>query len=160
MGKCCTFFGHRQSPDSLRPVLKQCLEDLILNHGVTTFYVGNQGSFDGMAHSVLRELAEQYANISYAVVLAYLPPQQKDELARNQDYADSMCPEGIETVPKRFAIDWRNRWMLKQADYVITYVTHSWGGAAKFAEKAVKSGKQVINLKPADNKTQSCGGHS
>lgn len=146
MGKCCTFFGHRQSPDSLRSALKQCLEDLILNHDVTTFYVGNQGSFDSMVRSVLRELAQQYTNISYAVVLAYFPHQQGDELARHQDYSDSMYPEGIETVPKRFAIDWRNRWMLKQADYVVTYITHSWGGAAKFAEKAIKSGKQVINL--------------
>ena len=57
-----------------------------------------------------------------------------------------MYPEGIETVPRRFAMDWRNRWMLKQADYVVTYITHSWGGAAKVAEKAVKSGKRVINL--------------
>lgn len=124
-------------------MLKQYLKDLILNHGVTAFYVGNPGSFGSMTHSVLRELAEQYANISYAVVLGYLPPQQKDELARNQDYSDSMYLEGIETVPKRFAIDWRNRWVLKRADYVIIYVTHSWGGAAaKFAEKAVKSGNQ------------------
>ena len=146
MGKCCTFFGHRQSPDSLRSALKRCLEDLILNHGVTTFYVGNQGSFDSMVRSVLRELAQQYTNISYAVVLAYFSHQQEDELARHRDYSDSMYPEGIETVPKRFAIDWRNRWMLKQADYVVTYITHSWGGAAKFAEKAIKSGKHVINL--------------
>ena len=51
-----------------------------------------------------------------------------------------------ETVPKRFAIDWRNRWMLKQADYVVTYITHSWGGAAKFAEMAERSGKQIVNI--------------
>ena len=146
--KCCTFFGHRKCPDSIRPALKRCLENLIVHHDVTTFFVGNQGAFDGMVRSVLRELAREQNNITYTVVLAYLPPEQKDELARFEDYSDTMYPEGIETVPKRFAIDWRNRWLLKQADYVVTYITHSWGGAAKFAGKAVKAGKSAINLTP------------
>ena len=110
------------------------------------FYVGNQGAFDSIVRSILRELAEQYANITYAVVLAYLPPERKDDLTQYLDYTDTMYPEGIETVPRRFAINWRNRWMLKQADYVVTYITHSWGGAAKFAEKAARSCKQIINL--------------
>lgn len=145
-GKCCTFFGHRQCPVSIRPALKRCLEDLIVHYNVTMFYVGNQGAFDNIVRSVLRELAREHNNITYTVVLAYLPPEQKDELARFEDYSDTMYPEGIETVPKRFAIDWRNRWLLKQADYVVTYITHSWGGASKFAEKAAKSGKPVINL--------------
>ena len=145
-GKRCTFFGHRQCPIAIRPALKCCLEDLFIHHDVTVFYVGNQGAFDSIVRSALRELAEQYTNITYAVVLAYLPLEQKDDLAQYQDYTDTMYPEGIETVLRRFAIDWRNRWMLKQADYVVTYITHSWGGAAKFAEKAVKSGKRVINL--------------
>ena len=145
-GKRCTFFGHRQCPIAIRPALKCCLEDLIIHHDVTVFYVGNQGAFDSIVRSALRELAEQYTNITYAVVLAYLPLEQKDDLAQYQDYTDTMYPEGMETVLRRFAIDWRNRWMLKQADYVVTYITHSWGGAAKFAEKAVKSGKRVINL--------------
>ncbi|MFQ7105616.1 MAG: hypothetical protein ACLRQ4_10470 [Neglectibacter timonensis] len=122
------------------------MENLIVNDDVTVFYVGNQGAFDSMVRSVLRDLVKQYTGIVYAVVLAYLPPEQKEDYAQYQDYADTMYPEGIETVPKRFAIDWRNRWLLKQADYVVTYITHSWGGAAKFAEKATKSGKQVINL--------------
>lgn len=83
---------------------------------------------------------------TYAVVLAYLPPERKDDLARFEDYSDTMYPEGIETVPKRFAIDWRNHWLLKQADYVVAYITHSWGGAAQYAELAAKKRKIVINL--------------
>lgn len=110
-GKCCTFFGHRQCPVSIRPALKRCLEDLIVHYNVTMFYVGNQGAFDNIVRSVLRELAREHNNITYTVVLAYLPPEQKDELARFEDYSDTMYPEGIETVPKRFAIDWRNRWL-------------------------------------------------
>lgn len=142
----CTFFGHRQCPSSIKPNLKNVLINLIEHQKVNVFYVGNQGSFDDMVYSVLRELSQQYSHITYAVVLAYLPPESKGELSQSQDYADTMYPEGIETVPKRFAIDWRNRWMLKQADYVVTYITHSWGGAAKYEQLARKHEKIIYNL--------------
>lgn len=58
----------------------------------------------------------------------------------------TILPEGIEKVPKRFAISWRNRWMLDHADCVVTYVTHAWGGAAQFATRARKQGKRVYPL--------------
>ena len=45
-----------------------------------------------------------------------------------------------------FSIAPGNNWMLQQADFVVVYVTHTWGGAAKFAGKAEKQGKIVINL--------------
>lgn len=142
----CVFFGHRQCPPDIRPYLKNVLINLIEHQGVNVFYIGNQGAFDDMVRSVLRVLSQQYPHIIYAVVLAYLPSHHKDDLSQSQDYADTMYPEGIESVPKHFAIDWRNHWMLKQADYVVTYITYPWGGAAKFIDKAIKLGKQVINL--------------
>lgn len=142
----CTFFGHRQCPSSIKPNLKNVLINLIEHQKVNVFYVGNQGSFDDMVYSVLRELSQQYSHITYAVVLAYLPSESKGELSQSQDYTDTIYPEGIESVPKRFAIDWRNRWMLKQADYVVTYITHSWGGAAKYEQLARKHEKIIYNL--------------
>ena len=36
--------------------------------------------------------------------------------------------------------------MLKQSDYVVTYITHSWGGAAQFEEIAIKQKKSLIQL--------------
>jgi len=36
--------------------------------------------------------------------------------------------------------------MIEQSDYVVTYITHSWGGAAQFAEKAKRQKKGIINL--------------
>ena len=116
---------------------------LIEQHGVDRFYAGRQGAFDAMARSVLRELAEVYPHISYAVVLERLPgPREKAVW----DFSDSIFPEGLEAVPPRFAISRRNEWMLKQSDFVVTYVTHSWGGAAQFADKARRQGKPVLNL--------------
>ena len=136
----CTFFGHRDCPSSIKPKLRKVLIDLIENHTVDMFYVGQQGSFDGIVRSVLKELVSLYPHIRYAVVLERLPPKD------TRDYSDTMLPEGIETVHPRFAISWRNNWMLKQSDYVVTYITHSWGGAAQFAEKAERKKKIILRL--------------
>lgn len=144
MRRVCTFFGHHDCPSSIKTKLRDMLIDLIENHAITMFYVGHQGSFDAMVRSVLRELAPQYPHVDYAVVLERLPPNQDKSDPR--DYADTILPDGIETVHPRFAISWRNNWMLSQSDYVITYITHSWGGAAQFAEKAKRQRKSVVNL--------------
>lgn len=62
------------------------------------------------------------------------------------DYADTILPEDILSVPTRYAINWCNRWMLRQSDFVVTYITHNWGGAAKFAQMAARLNKKVIHL--------------
>lgn len=79
-----------------------------------------------------------------AVVLERIP-QKRDEFDTT-DYSDIMLPEGIETVHPRFAISWRNKWMIQQSDYVVTYITHSRGGAAQFAEMSERQKNAVINL--------------
>ena len=138
----CTFFGHRECPDDIKPKLREALIDLIENHNVDMFYVGKQGQFDAMVRSTLKKLKQEYPLIDYAVVLAYMPGKRNDY----EDYSDTMLPEGIEAVHPRFAITWRNNWMLTHSDYVITYITHSWGGAAQFAKKASALNKSVFNL--------------
>lgn len=140
----CTFFGHRDCPSSIKSKLREVLINLIENHSVDMFYVGQQGAFDAMVRSVLKELVLLYPHINYAVVLDRMP-SKRDEFDP-RDYSDTMLPEGIETVHPRFAISWRNKWMIKQSDYVVTYITHSWGGAAQFAELAERQGKVIINL--------------
>ncbi len=137
----CTFFGHRDCIGLCRSELEEAIEELIRNHGVDRFYVGNEGQFDALVHWVLFAMKKKYPHIRYAVVLAYLPKNIPGE-----DYSDTVLPEGIETVQPRYAISWRNRWMLQRADYVITYVNHPWGGAARFAEEAKRQGKQMIPL--------------
>lgn len=138
----CTFFGHKECPDSIKPQLRDVLIDLITNHDVDMFYVGNQGQFDAIVRGVLRELKKECPQINYAVVLAYIPGKQTEY----NNYSDTMLPEGIESVHPRYAISWRNNWMLRQSDYVVTYITHSWGGAAQFAETAKHQKKTVINI--------------
>lgn len=135
----CTFFGHRDTSPTVKPLLRQVIIELIVSHGVTRFYVGNQGSFDAIARSLLAELAQTYP-IHYDVVLAYLPKENDPSL----DGSHTILPDGFETVPLRFAIDHRNRWMIDQSDFVVTYVHSPIGGAAKFKALAKRKGKTVI----------------
>ncbi len=138
----CTFFGHRDCPETIKPQLRSTLIELIENHNVDMFYVGNQGQFDAIVRSTLRQLKQEYPHIDYAIVLAYMPGKPSE----CEDYSDTIFPEGLETIHPRYAISHRNTWMLTRSDYVITYITHSWGGAAQFAKKASALNKSVFNL--------------
>ncbi len=140
----CTFFGHKNTPGVVSVPLRKTLIELIEKQGVNVFYVGNQGGFDCMVKEEIKKLTEIYPHIKYSVVLAYMP--QKRDKFDITDYSDTMYPDGLESVPRKFAIDKRNRMMIEWSDIVVTYVCYSGGGAAKFKELAEKKGKQVINL--------------
>lgn len=135
----CTFFGHRDTPKEIEPTLRSTLIDLIENKNVNLFYVGNHGNFDAMVRRQLEDLSKTYP-IKYYVVLAYMPGKsaEPDE--------HTILPEGIETIPKRFAIFYRNKWMLNKSDIVVTYVTRNFGGAAQFKKMAENQGNFTINL--------------
>ena len=114
----CTFFGHKDTSKEIEPTLRSTLIDLIENKNVTVFYVGNNGNFDTMVRRQLEDLSQIFP-ITYSVVLAYLPTKKN----KYENLTSTIYPEGLETVPKRFAISWRNKWMIQQSDIVVTYVT-------------------------------------
>jgi len=136
-----TFFGHKDTPKEIEPTLRSTLIDLIKNKNVNVFYVGNNGNFDTMVRRQLEDLSQTYP-ITYSVVLAYLPTEKN----KYDNLTNTIYPEGLETVPKRFAISWRNKWMIQQSDIIVTYVVHNFGGAAQFKEMAMKKKKNVVEL--------------
>ena len=137
----CAFFRHRDAPETILPALTQAIEYVIVNKRVSCFYVGTHGAFDRFAYTALNYARTKYPHISVNVVLAYMPS------AKDERYGeDSILPEGIEAVPKRFAIHYRNDWMLRRSDYVISYTPHSFGGAARYVDKAKRQNKTIISL--------------
>ncbi len=137
----CTFFGHRDCPSSIKEKLHEEIERLICNHGVETFYVGTHGNFDRMAYAALVELRNRYQHIKIYRVLAYMP-KPGDTVT-----FDTIVPEGIESAHPRFAIIKRNHWMIDHSDYVIAYVTRTFGGADQSVERARKKGKIIIQIR-------------
>lgn len=86
----CTFFGHSHCPDSVNPILKEKLIELIVEKGVNKFYVGNHGYFDYIVRTTLSELKKEYPQIEYYVVLAYLENRKDDY----RDYSNNHFTRG------------------------------------------------------------------
>ncbi len=63
----------------------------------------------------------------------------------NKDYLNTIFPQELATVPAKFAIDKRNRFLIKNSDIVVTHVKHI-GGASKFKEISEKQNKIVIDI--------------
>lgn len=136
-----TFFGHKYVPQEVYPILLATVTDLIENKKADKFFVGNQGYFDYMILKLLRALSAQYPHIQYAVVLTQPPAEQGTD-----GHTEMLFPKELTGVSPRYAVEKRNRWMLAAANTVVTYVTRSYGVAAKCKALAEKKGKRVIEL--------------
>lgn len=140
------FFGHKDTSSAVKPLLEQTVQRLIEENEEITFLVGTHGAFDFMVQSVLGQAARKYPQITCHIVLSHIPVDKDSER-----YAlPTLVPEGIESVPKRFAISFGNNYMVNECDTVVCYITHDWGGAAQFVQKAEKKGKVIINLAEAN----------
>lgn len=138
----CTFFGHRDSPERIKPDIQKAIVYLIEERNVRLFYVGNHGRFDTYVKDILLQLKDVYPDIEIEIVLAYYPLcPQKDSYTHYTIY-----PEGLEKVPLRYAIDKRNLWMLSRSDFVICYLHHHTGGAARYVKKAKGMKKTILYL--------------
>ena len=78
--KACSFFGHRDTPqtDELKHKVREIVERLIVEEGVDTFFFGSRSSFDEMCHMVVTELKEKYPHIQR---IAYLCKHESGCLA-------------------------------------------------------------------------------
>lgn len=139
----CVFFGHRNTPYEIEPILKATLCRLIEEGRADTFYVGDKGNFDKMVLKTLRELKLIYPQIVYGFVPAYQPTAKKED--DTTDYSDAVFPDEVLRSPAAYAISNRNRWLVKQADIVITYVTGI-GYSADFKFMAERKNKEIIEL--------------
>ncbi len=143
----CTFLGHRDCPRTVFPMLKATIRKLIVEEGVGRFYVGTHGEFDRLARRALSELKEEFLSIEWVVVLAYLPTVAE----KSESYPNAVYPEGMELVVPRFAIRYRNEWMIAHSEFLVAYVTRSFGGAAAGMQAAERKGKRCINLAGEEN---------
>ncbi|MBQ7308309.1 MAG: DUF1273 family protein [Clostridia bacterium] len=64
-GKACSFFGHRKIEinEELKQKVKDCIENLIINHNVSIFLFGSRSNFNNLCHLIVTGLKEKYPNI-------------------------------------------------------------------------------------------------
>lgn len=110
-------------------------------------YLGDYGSFDSFAYDCCKKYKEVHPDISLVFVTPYLSiDYQKNHLEYQKTRFDSILYPEIEDKPKRYAISYRNKYMVEKADYVVAYVSHDWGGAYTAYKKAKRMGKEIFNL--------------
>lgn len=143
----CFFIGHRDAPSVLQEKLDEAVEYLGRMCGVTQFVVGHHGNFDAMAVSAVNKAKLRHPEIDAYLLLETYTPHSNIYLPDNFDHF--YLPEGIELVPPCYAIEKANRMMLKECHYLVAYITHEGGNAAKIlrsAKRQVKDGLHIINL--------------
>lgn len=140
----CSFFGHRDTSETISENLYQTVVKVIKEDNVSIFYVGNNGAFDSLARRSVTRAKADFPHIKIYLVFAYLPTIKDTFL--DEKYDATVYPEGLESVPKRFAISHRNKWLVTQSDVVIGYVRTSYGGAYDALHYAENQKKKVINL--------------
>lgn len=115
------------------------------------FYLGGYGGFDDFVYRCAKKYKRKNPNASLVFVTPYLTADyQKNHLIDSKEKYDFIIYPEIENKPKRFAITYRNRFMVDNADIVIVYIEHDWGGAYKTYKYAKSKGKLVINLSERD----------
>ena len=115
----CFFIGHRDAPESLRPLLTEAVEGHITQYGVTEFIVGHYGRFDAMAAQAVREAKRRHPEVKLTLLIPYYPFRGLAELAK--DYDATFYPPGLETVPKPFAIVRANEYVIQTSSHLICY---------------------------------------
>ena len=135
-----TFCGHGDfyGDEDVKRWLRETVETLILR-GADDFLLGGYGGFDACAASVVWALKKKYPTIRSTLVLPYL-----DRTVDASKYDGTLYPP-LENVPRRYAISRRNEYMVNEADIVVAYVTHDWGGAATTLAYAKRKKKEIIN---------------
>ena len=137
-----SFCGHGEvfRSEAVRIWLHETVEQLI-GQGANTFLLGGYGAFDRIAASVVWELKQKYPHVQSVLVKPY-PDREMDE----SQYDRTVYP-ALENVPPRYAISRRNRCMVEEADTVVAYVLHGWGGAAQTLEYAKQKKKNIVLYK-------------
>ena len=144
------FFGHSSinNYSVLRETIEKIIREVIKKCDSISFYCGGYGAFDGLCAEVCRCIKSEYRNCELIFITPYiteLQQQKMKELIRTKQYDGCLYPS-LENVPPRFAISKRNEWIANEADLIICYVNHSFGGAYKAVDFARRRKKKIINL--------------
>ena len=151
--KRCFLIGHREAPESILTPLQKAIETQILEYGVTEFIVGKYGNFDRLAARALLHAKKKHPGLTLSLLLPYL--SEKGQAGCPKGFDGTVYPEGLETVPRRFAIAAANRFMMDHVQALIAYVCHPASNAQKLVEEARRRARrgeiQIFLWDPAAN---------
>ena len=106
-------------------------------------FLGGYGNFDNFALHCAKKFKQTHSNAKLILITPYL---ENSKMTCDKANFDSIIYPNLEHVPPRYAISHRNKWMIEQADIVICYVSHQYGGAYAMYADAKRKGKRIYNL--------------
>ena len=143
-----TFCGHSkfiktpQMEEKLMCLLEERVGDI-----PAQFFLGGYGGFDDFSYQCCKQYQKNHPKTKLIFVTPYITAEyQKNHLSCAKDRYDEIVYPGIENKPKRFAILYRNKWMVDAADLVIAHIQYPYGGAYQTYRYAQKEGKSLFNL--------------
>ena len=136
--KACSFFGHRDTPqtEELKEKVREIVERLIIEEGVDTFLFGSRSKFDELCHMVVTEFKEKYPHIQR---IAYLckhetaclieegmkMKQQIKELTGRElyvpEYEEIKKSDRVNSAGRACYVE-RNYWIIDESKYVVFYL--------------------------------------
>ncbi len=144
------FAGHSyvSSADKVKEKVKEQIRNIYTDYEHITCYIGGYGAFDDISAHACKELKKEGLIDEVAYVTPYISLSWQTKIKEMQSYGlcDFSIYPPIENVPLRFAISKRNEWVMTNADLIIAYVKHAYGGAYKSLQIAKRRKKRIINI--------------
>ncbi len=149
----CLFTGHRHIPTDLAKKLESALENTIaslLEEGVKTFISGGALGFDMMAAKTVLQAKEKHHEVRLVMALPC-----RDQHARwcqkdRQMYEELLkAADDIYYLTDKYCVGCmylRNRFMVEQSGFCISYFTGKKGGTLHTVSLAKDHGLKIINL--------------
>ena len=149
MSGICAFFGHRNTV--ITPQLEEKITQtvrLLIARGIDEFWCCEQGTFNWICRVIVFTLKKEFQFIRVCCVCAYNPDKYSPirQKSLEQMYDELIYVDEIADGLPRFAITRRNRYIAKNADVIVCYVTNSKGGAYKSVQYAQRLGTEIINF--------------
>lgn len=147
-----TFCGHKNiTHEGVKEALTAAIYNVLSPLSAldkVTFLCGGYGAFDGLCSKVIDEIRAQGVTpvTEKILVTPYITKSHLESIEFQRTHYDDVEYPPIENAPYRFAISRRNQWMVEQADVVIAYVWHSFGGAATTLRHAYRKKKNIVRL--------------
>lgn len=146
---CCTFAGHRSIVGRIDDIVYNCILDLVVNKNVSCFYVGNNGDFDKLCAQIVRRIKREFKEKNIKLYLVV--PKMSTTISNNREYYEEMYDEVIipsesDAAHYKAMITIRNKWMVENSDYIVTYIKTEYGGAYNTYKYAQKQDIVIIDL--------------
>ena len=114
-------------------------------------YLGGYGEFDEFACDCCSKYKATHPNVRLILVTPYIGTKcGAKHLLWSVGRYDSILYLGLEDKPLKFAIIYRNRYMVEKADCIVAFINHKWGGAYTMYRYAKSKGKKIYNLANLD----------